>query len=240
MEKIWIFGDSYSARWFQNEYEYTWPRKLEKKYHVENFSFSGTGPEYQLNLLKNQVIKLKNANELKNINLIFFMSGNERINFTFLDDIMDQNFMVRICADRPNLYNDPKVFQKYLHYKRYRNFITYFFRYYFFNKDNEIDILKTLSFVKDISNIFKKVLLIPVFDDLKNKNIFPFYNYMLQNDTRITNFYIAAGQPINMIDKNMDEPNHIEAENHSIMVDMFVDWIENNVNLDSSKLKKSR
>ena len=43
-ETVWIFGDSYSYRHPEPGAVRTWPRMLEKKYNVVNYSLQGTGP----------------------------------------------------------------------------------------------------------------------------------------------------------------------------------------------------
>jgi hypothetical protein len=70
MKNVWIFGDSYADKNYNNACIENWPMLLEKKYNVKNFAVAGSGPEYSINTLYNEFRKT-NATDVKKLQLYF-------------------------------------------------------------------------------------------------------------------------------------------------------------------------
>ena len=84
LNKIWIYGDSFSDPNYQNEYLETvdlnsWPNRLAQRYDVRNRSIEGSGPDYALKRLLDD-IDVTPVEDLKNITMIFLQSDVHRFN----------------------------------------------------------------------------------------------------------------------------------------------------------------
>ena len=83
-----------------------------------------------------------------------------------------------------------------------------------------------------LSNQFNKMLVVPVQDT----------PHELIGKIKNTNkFMIAEGPQLRLHDEDsidLPQPNHMRQENHDIMFNMLVDWIENNTVFNTEKLIK--
>lgn len=228
-QKVWIFGDSYAARYDEGkDLENSWPYMIAKKYNVINEALPGSSIFLALKKINNLINH--NTNTQDDI-LIFYMSNRDRIDFSFLERDEDACMMHNVVNDN----SDQKWIKKYLRrYKRYSTFIKNFYQYYVFNNEKalEMSMLGHYVLLKELSKRFKKVLVVPVFQ-------LPYIKDFTIDDTE--KFSIAKGNALWFHDeKNIDtdQVNHMRVENHKIIYDMTVDWIENDIPFDTEKLKK--
>jgi hypothetical protein len=225
MEKIWIFGDSYSDI---AENDDSWPIAISKKYKVENFSKCGTGPEYSLDIL-NQ--KVKSSSNLKDINLIFLISNIYRFDFNFYSkpehQVLSWN-IAKIVPNNKHLEKDCKP------YNKYKDFLNNFLQYYLtHNNFEENKMLQVVGNINLFSKNFKKILVWPIFNKLplmiESKNNFFVVNSLLSEIENNTYKYFEDTRP-----------NHLTLENHKIMLDQISNWVDYNIPIDvSTFIKKS-
>lgn len=240
-EHVWIFGDSFAEKWIDPEVagKPAWPIMLEQKFYVENFAKCGSGPDYQLDILFNKLTDPDiNLNKLKDTNLIFILSHNARIDFSFLTEPSHQVYIGKLTNDNRKTWNDHDIdIQKiFLSYEKYSDFVTDFYKFYYFHKNYEIDVFKRISFLKDITPLFKKVLVVPVFDDIEKFRLYK----LLHKRSIIENFYIAQGDGIGWFSSsNPTDANHFTQENHYEFYFMLKNWIEKNTDIHTKRLKKT-
>lgn len=240
MEKkeVWIFGDSFATSIWNSDVPYIWPRRLAEKYNVTNFAYFGTSIWWSMCKFKK---KLKHLNPVNGsaINVIFYASEYlYRPQFTFLEDPLDSALFKRFIPgnETMTLEGEELIKEKKSFYKKYIDFIKNFYEYSSERQDivdsQSINYLSYYTLLKEMSNKFNKILVIPCFDsphELFGK---------IENTDK---FMIAEGYPLFMYDKNHVDttyPNHMRKENHDITFNMLVDWIENNAVFDTRKLIK--
>ena len=240
-EHVWVFGDSFAEKWVDPEVDGkpAWPIMLENKFFVENFAKCGSGPDYQLDLLYKKLTDPNvNLNKLKDINLIFVLSHNARIDFSFLTEPSHQVYVTKLTHDNHKTWKDQPVdIQRiFCKYEKYSDFVTDFYKFYYFHQTYEIDVFKRIALLKDIAMLFKKVLVIPVFDNIEDFRLYK----LLHKRNVVENFYIATGDGIGWISSpNPTDANHFTQENHYEFYFMLKGWIEKNINLSTKRLKKS-
>lgn len=153
--EVWIFGDSYASE--NLEFNYSWPVLLKQQYNVKNFALNGSGPDYQLSLFLEKLTDL----DTSNVDVIFFVSDVVRFNFKFLES-PSQQYIIKHLVNNSNFDNSNKK------YKKYKNFIKSFFQnYVYYSTYNETEIIKIILLLKELSKHFNNMLIIPVFDNLK-------------------------------------------------------------------------
>lgn len=238
-EHVWIFGDSFAEVWTGGHLDRisSWPRIIETEYNVKNFAKCGSGPDYQLNILYKQIRSMESKiNQLKDINLIFLVSHSSRINFSFIDNPLDQvNIINVIRSDKERKKLGSLTQQVYEKYKPYSEFINAFYKFYYFNKNYELDFYQRVSLLKDISPLFKKVLVIPIFDDIEDYTLYR----LTQQSNLISNFYIAQGEGLGRFHTSDPlAPNHFVPENHVEFYNMIKRWIDKGINIRTKRLKK--
>jgi len=216
MQKVWILGDSYAQACDGDET--TWPSMLSKKYNVSNHALGGTGPDYMLKTLYLLLYK-HDIEHIKNSVMIIYMSKMSRLNFKFLK----------------NPSESVKIPQTKRH-KQHSFLLTFFFKYYYFFNEQSIYMshLGNYALLKEMSKLFKKILVIPAFRKPTLLND----QFTINNDEKFT---IGKGMPIFYHDqKGIDhnKVNHMREENHNIVYNMTVDWIEKDIPFDTGKLIK--
>lgn len=237
-EHVWIFGDSFAERWVDIEVngKLAWPILMEDFYKVENFGKCGSGPEYQLNLLTKKINNIENLDDLKNINLIFILSHSARINFSFLEP-GDQWLSGRLTSIEQPSWKDltHDIQEKIQKYKKHVEFVTNFYDFFYFYNNHETEFYKRISLLKDLSYMFKKVAVIPVFDNIEE---FSLYQLLKENKNQ-ENFHIAKGIGIGWYaSTDPTDPNHFVERNHVEFFQMIKKWIDKNINIDTKKLTK--
>lgn len=234
MNNLWIFGDSYASEdW--NSSEYPWPAQLEKKYNVKNYAVSGTGPMHSVNKLY-ELISGANREVLKDTSLIFYMSSIHRANFSFLEHPRDACFMTHMASNATLPVENSWSKERYKFYNKHLNFIKSFFKNYGMYNQEALNMaqLGYMTLLKEAAsnNVFKKVLVVPIFEPPG------FPNFFISSKD---NFTLAKGGVLHTHDEqniDIDLPNHMREENHNIVYKMTVDWLENNIPFDINKLKK--
>lgn len=239
-EHVWIFGDSFAEIWRGGHLETTpaWPRMIEKDFYVENFAKSGSGPDYQLDILYKKINHAKfNIHQLKDISLIFLLSHGSRIDFSFLEQPQDQVNVINVILSRKERKKLGSLTEEvYEKYKSYSAFITDFYNFYYFHQNHELDFYKRVSLLKDIAPLFKKVLVVPVFDDIEEHTLYQ----LTQQFNLISNFHIAQGEGLGRFHTSDPlAPNHFIPENHVEFYNMLKRWIDKGINIRTKKLKKS-
>lgn len=234
MQKVWIFGDSYAAN-SSNE-DYAWPNQLSKKYDVTNWAKSGTGPEYMMKVFKKELeSSSNNVEDLKEISLIFFLSHDSRKDFSFLTNSEDQCLMIHIASKKK--FKDEWSFNKSIRYQQHQHFLSNFYKNYYLHEDlSDFRHLQYVGILKEYSRFFKKCLVVSVFDRPDASVLHQKFNTTIQDTD---NFCYAKGPALYEVEKeiNKDMPNHLSIENHNLMFEQLVDWIENSVSLDTKNLK---
>lgn len=235
MKKLWIFGDSYSDSSYHNN-EAAWSKKIEKVYNVQNLSKSGSGPEYQLGLFRKSILDT-DVNDLKETTLIFFLSHNSRKNFEFVEHPEDQSFMLHIASN--TLYKDEWQQNKVKKYAAYKPFLKEFYKYYYLSHDlDDFEYIQQIVLIKEFSKFFKKALVITVFNNAPDSNLHKKFNSIIDDSE---NFTYARGPALHFVERdvNIKEANHMCIENHQLLYNQLINWIENNVPVDTEKLKKT-
>jgi len=236
-EQIWLFGDSFVEKWQDPEVngKPAWPIMLEKKFNVSNFGKSGSGPDFQLDVLYKEIEKHKhNIEDLKNINLIFFISHNSRIDFSFLASEHHQVYAAKLIDGYKQTWKDetPEVQKIMRKYSKHYEFLNNFYRYYYFHQNYEIDFWKRVSLLKDITQLFKKVMVVPIFDDIQEHRLYS----MVKNPK---NFCIAEGSiGINLHSPNFSDPNHLSEENHYELYALIKRWLKTGKTINLQLLTK--
>jgi len=229
-EKVWIFGDSY-AQLFPDPA--TWPAIIHTTYNTENYAQSGSGPEYQEKILLEKIVSIPRT-QLLDTNLIFLISGYSRYNFRFLkpgDQVLPKEI----------LFGDDKKQQKKFasSHPQFYKFLHNFFReYVFYNKKEMYDVVKTCLFLKELSSHFKKVLVIPIFDD-------PYMNPMAVqlrfkiNDTE--NFQLAKNGILFTSEnhRHFSLNNHMTHEQHSVFADQIINWVEQKEDFNCKNVREA-
>jgi len=225
MEEVWIFGDSYAADcYYPEEEKYAWPLRLKNLYNVENFAYPGTGPEHAMKVFRNQILHCT-SEELSNISVIFVLSHDSRKDFSFLDSLSDQ------CS----MFVMDQNFKKYN--KKNQNFIKKFYKeYYMHNELGDFRHLQYVGILKEFSRFFKKILVIPAFDDYKSNTLYEKFDSQIED---YENFYYSKGPALFFIEKEKNnDPNHLSLINHSLMFENLKAWLENSHIFDTNNLQK--
>lgn len=222
-ENIWIFGDSYSDKEYTYDTSFeSWPYSIEKTYNVKNFSKIGSSPDYSLYKLFTEIESVPD-DELKNVTLIFFISGIHRFNFKFFD-LKDHAITTKFLDT-----NDESVMKDY---KKYSQFIKNFFNHYIFHSSyDKSELIKIIGCLSLLSNKFKKVLVWPIFDritiDITNTNNFYFVKHPLHK---------IEPWPQGVV--NDVRNNHMSKHNHATMLSQLTNWIDNNMEIDINNFNK--
>ena len=235
MKNVWIFGDSYADKYFNTANIENWPMLLEKNYNVKNFAIAGSGPEYSINILYDEVEKL-DTDDAKKITVIFFISDVSRYNFSFLK-AREQCLIKFASLDNLDKLNNLRKYvrnNRCLKDKKQISFIKDFFRDYHLNQPDEIQYLKILGTLKILSNRFEKILCIPCFSQIPD--------YV---STNTDNFYLFSHTPFYMIDyENFNfgqdpRSNHLANAKHPVFYEQLKNWIDFNIPIDIEKIKNA-
>lgn len=253
MEKVWIFGDSFTTEFYSTKdgklyKENVWPWMLKKNYNVYNPSLCGTGPLTMLNLFlhqgkksvifydweKGHDLNIKNEYDLdtENTSVLFFISSVNRVHLNFLQTIQHQCLLLDIERTQ---------------YNKYKNFIKFLHNHYFtpeWYEDNITFILTTLFY---LSKIYKKILIFPLFEkehEIINSNFLKFIpipeNCHIVNRClrQLTSNHIA-NPPEYTSDGHLTDsnPNHILQEKHIHLYNFLNEYIKT-CNLNYNELDK--
>ena len=232
MQKVWIFGDSYAKDTYNKSY--AWTKRVAQKYNTVNYAIGGTGPEYMINVFRKEIINSE-PEDLKNIIVIFFLSSDDRKNFSFTDQPEDQAIMInvvfqgildRYMRKRTSLYREQKKFLK-----------SFYKKYYLYNDLEDFRQLGYVGILKEYSSFFKKVLVVSVFDDTQDSLLYKKFGTSVK-DTE--NFKFCKGPSLYSIEKDINKqlPNHLSPTNHDLLYNEIVNWIDNNISPDLNNLEK--
>lgn len=232
MHKVWIYGDSYANDTYDKPY--AWTKRVAKKYNTLNKAIGGTGPEYMISTFRQEILKA-DIEELKETDLIFFLSGDERKNFTFTAQPEDQAIMIdAVFSGNKDRYMRKRVAE----YKDQKKFLNNFYKKYYLHNDLEdFRQLQYVGILKEYSQFFKKVLVVSVFDDFRDSLLYKKFNTTIK-DTE--NFTFCRGPSLYSIEKDINKslPNHLSPINHDLLYTEIENWIENNIVPDLTNLEK--
>jgi hypothetical protein len=232
MQKVWIFGDSYANDSYNKHY--AWSKRIAQTYDVKNYAIGGTGPEYMMQLFRD-AIQNTETDELEKINLIFFLSGDERKNFNFTMQPEDQSIMMNVIFGRND---DLYIRKRVARYKSYKKFLHNFFRRYYLHNDlQDFRQLQYVGILKEYSVFFKKVLVVNVFDDPQDSLLYKKFGLPIQDTEKFT---FCKGPSLYSIEKDINKelPNHLSPTNHDLLVNEMVNWIDHNISPNINNLKK--
>ena len=89
-----------------------------------------------------------------------------------------------------------------------------------------------MSLLKDIAQLFKKVMVVPIFDDIEEHRLYS----MVKNPK---NFCIAEGSiGINLHSPNFSDPNHLSEENHFELYALIKRWLKTGKTINLQLLTK--
>jgi hypothetical protein len=226
-QKLWIFGDSYADRNYWRDdgsFDISWVRELEKHYDVSNFATSGSGPDFAMKQLIDN-INYNGADNLSDIIVIFVIPEISRINFSFLPP---NHQLVPLGMLNPNL-ND-KGLELIRPYKKYENFIKDVFKYYITTSTYlDTELAKIVGWVFLQSHLFKKMLVWPTDEKMPAVKQIASDNF-LYIDTPIVE--IEDDNHGYGYDSRL---NHLSQANHHIMLEQLIQWIEHNDPIDLTK-----
>lgn len=231
-QKVWIFGDSYANDTYDKSY--AWTKRIAKDYNTTNYAVGGTGPEYMINVFRNAVIET-DIEELKDINLIFFISNDDRKNFSFTVRPEDQAVMINsVFNEKP----DDFIRKRTALYKNQKKFIHNFYKKYYIHNDlKDFRNLAYIGILKEYSKFFKKVLVVSVFDNIEKSLLHTKFGCTIE-DTE--NFTYCRGPDLYSIEKDINKPlpNHLSIDNHTLLHEQIKNWIDINIPPDLNNLKK--
>lgn len=228
MKQLWIFGDSYADPNYPQS-DHAWPKLLQKNFKVTNFAARGTGPDFSLKILKEQIAKTRNIG-FKKINVIFLVSDIRRYNFSFFnpkDQVFD--FVTSRLGQKV-----PFLVELETKYEKYRTFYNNFERYYIAHSsyiDTELE--KIISYLYMQQKYFDKMLVWPVFQEV-SKNLIP----------KNKRFHIPSKTLLEITYKGNEvlgtdtRPNHLDEEQHSCFYDEIMTYFETTQPINVEKLKK--
>ena len=230
---VWLFGDSYSATDLYTDkrivtldmpYEEHWPIKLSQSHYVKNFSASGSGPDYQIKLLKEEMAKV-GPKQTKQIKVIFFVSHSCRKDFTFWHYPGDAAFSSVMAQDGEGLSEEDSRMDQYAQHK---NFVRDFFKYY---EDKHDSFFQNLLELKQYADLFDSMLVVPIFETLSNHILYKRFGNILQQTDK---FSMAKGQPLFDAlggEDNHWYPNHSRPEMHKYIFTNLNQWLHNKTHI---------
>jgi len=232
MQKVWIFGDSYANDTYEESY--VWTKRVAQKYNTVNYAIGGTGPEYMMRIFRN-ALQTTSEEDLKNINLIFFLSGDERKHFSFTAQPEDQAVMIDVVF-RGMLDNYMR--KRTAQYKDQKKFLNNFYKkYYLHNNLEDFRQLQYVGILKEYSSFFKKVLVVSVFDDAQDSLLYKKFSSTVQDTEKFT---FCKGPSLYSIEKDINKelPNHLSLTNHDLLFNEIVNWIDHDTSPNINNLKK--
>lgn len=224
MDDIWIFGDSFADPiWMRETKGFNWVHEINNKYSVLNLAKIGTGPDYSLDKLKQQFV-VTNKDDLKNITLIFFSADPMRLNLKCYNDPMNSAEIYAIAEGK--IKHKSTWFAKQL------------FMWYMDHDYKERCDLQYFATLNHMSQYFKQVLYWPVppLTPVTNHFLDIADNFHIPEKNLIAISEVDGGPGKKAFDID-PRANHLHEENHRIMYDLLVDWIENFSPIDTSKFK---
>ncbi len=220
-ETVWIFGDSYSYRHPEPGAVRTWPRMLEKKYNVVNYSLQGTGPDWSLE----QLVNIPDDTDTSNISLIFFVSNITRQNWKFWKSPSHQFLSVDIVFNKW-LLEVKEVIELKRKYHNHKDFAKQTIKN---RKDSwaKIEHQKVLGMLNLVAPKFKKVLIVYCFNDCHpwGKEEFILGPNMHIFSKVMETLYPSQEQQSDGL------YNHLPIETHKKIFKHFKNWIDNNVQI---------
>jgi len=209
METIHIFGDSYAREYDYELYPYVWSNRLKSQFNIKNYAEGGTGPDWSLQ----KIINLVNEIEDTSSYLIFCLTDIYRLNFRGFEP-RDQ-FMVSKLLTRPegdSAKDLKKLFKKYM---RYRSMINVVYRHLLsYSSYHDTEILKIILYVKFFSDKFKKILILPCFDELT-------LTIDVLKKINENNFYVHSKSLFRYAEEIKgwydERPNHLEKSQHTLL-----------------------
>ena len=232
MQKVWIFGDSYA----NDDYKAThpWAVQLSQTYDVKNYAIGGTGPEYMMQLFRD-AIQDTETDELEKINLIFFLSGDERKNFNFTLQPEDQSIMINVNFGRDFDFHIKRTVAKYRSYKKFLH--NFYKRYYLYNDLQDFRQLQYVGILKEYSVFFKKVLVVNVFDDPQDSLLYKKFGTTVTDTEKFT---FCKGPKLFSVEENINKelPNHLSPFNHDLLFNEMVNWLDHDISPNINNLKK--
>jgi hypothetical protein len=248
MQEVWLFGDSYSqdseivseSTKHLINYEFvSWPNRLKEKYNLKNFSQGGSGPTWALNCL-NKKIK-ENSSNLKDIDLIFFISAIWRLDLAFYKNLSDQCLTTKIPAPDTsminfgwNIFHLNKEEKKSIKpYKKHTVFVKELWRQYLLTESfQNTELLKIIGNLRLYSDMFRKVLVWPIFHQpfipVKSSNNFYYVDKLLFEIEKDP--YGYGFDP---------RHNHLTEGNHNIMFTQICSWVDYSSPIDVGKFIKN-
>jgi len=225
MDDVWIFGDSFAdEKWSVPTSGFNWVHEINKQYNVKNLAKVGTGPDYSLDWF----IRLTNSlpkEQLKKVSVIFLSSDSMRLNLKCYKDPMDSVLIYQIAEGK--IKHQSFMFAKQL------------FKWYLDDDYRCRTNLQYLSTLNHMSQYFKQVLYWPVapIDPIVSNYIDTADNVTVPQDCLLEISVHDCGHNIVGFDSQDPRANHLHEENHHVMYNQLVDWIENFSPIDTSKFK---
>jgi len=207
MDNLYIFGDSYATPETNSRFPYAWTNRLAENYNTKNFAWSGTGPDWSLDLFLKEI---ENLNPDKNNYCIFCISNIFRLNIKGIKHTEQSTISNYVNWIRWPKIKLPKWLKKDT--KKYENLRPYFdflFESYFFHSTfHRTELIKIILFLKFHADKFKKLVVLLCFDNI---------SYDWQQKLNSKNFYISTQSLISKfpypaatnIANHMMEPEHI-------------------------------
>lgn len=223
MSRIWIYGDSFSDKNYPfGKYTGSWLELLELDYNIKNSSLAGTGPDYSIEKMINQlsdvdkddylifIVSWSARFNLKN----FYRSDKNQVNSTWIDQVTD-----RIKTE----FVDPNTGIEFL-----RNIFKY---QYPTNELLYIETLKHIALINSFSNRFKRILIWPVEDIAYTGRLFDNVTLVEQGIGNISH----KDHPHKSRLGTDQRQNHLSLPNHTIMYNQLKQWIENGTAPDTTQ-----
>ena len=223
MGEVWIFGDSFAMPYEDDNT--TWTSQLSEKYHVKNFAYGGTGPDWSLQQLLNQSTN-KTPEQLSNITVIFLISSIMRFNFKTRDDV---NHQVLTPNFQYGTKHEKKLYKKY---RKEATFLKKFYKEYALHGTYcETEILKIIGYLNLLSHKYSKILVWSIFDDFE----YP----ILDNDKIHVPDLLLSDIMMYEPYRSMKYKNHFTTAVHDILANEILNWIDNDTPIDTTKFLKN-
>lgn len=228
LHRLWIFGDSFSDANYTNSHlpvpdPLSWPNQLANKYSVINHSLQGTGPDYALEKLLQQM-ETTPVEQRADTSVLFFQSEVYRFNLKqFYTHDSQQVSSTKIAAGEMSHTG--------------KQFLTGLFKHLAVDSWDNREQLKLFATVNSLAWQFKQVAYITVADfrPVYSQWIVPAPNMSF---VPVDLIKISLCEPEANKQLTDPRPNHFSARTHQYMLQCITAWMENSTNLQLQHLDR--
>lgn len=251
-KKLWIFGDSFFSNAHNPKNNIGWSsfaHLLDSEYEVTHFAMSGSGNDFQIHRLIEQVNKLDDLSHLSDVSVIYGL-GEMQMRLCLSDMPDNLQAYLKVFTDTPSRVNDEiernvapdrREYMRKL-YNRYHDFATLYVTDFLSREENNNQVLKTLCTLDQYAKHFKQFLTMPIFtfDGSKLKHT-QFENMDVTGFTLMEMATASAVAPVEFQriafpnrkkledQPYMSWPNHLDQSANQLLYAGLSEWMETQV-----------